>query len=44
MEYLFEPQLVGLVHRDEQQLVVMRGIRKAVLQIDQVLHAQVLVV
>src|SRR5688500_13780233 len=41
---LFEPKFVSLVDRDEQELVVMRGIRKTVLQIDQVLHAKILVV
>jgi hypothetical protein len=41
---LFEPQLISLVHRDEEQLVVMCGIGKTVLQIDQVLNPQVLVV
>ncbi len=41
---LFEPKLVSLVHGDEQQLVVMRRIGKTVLQVDQVLHAKILVV
>src|SRR5688572_13139689 len=31
---LFEPELVRLVHSDEQQLIVMRRIRKTVLQTD----------
>jgi hypothetical protein len=34
MQDLLEPQLVRLVHGDEQQLIVMGWIREAILKLD----------
>jgi hypothetical protein len=44
VEHLLEPELVRLVDGDEEQLVVVRRVGQALLQPDQLGHAQVLVI
>src|ERR1051325_2692995 len=41
---LLEPKFIRLMHRDEEQLIVMSGRRQARLQVDQFRHAQIFVV
>ena len=44
MQDLLEPEFVSLMHRDEEQFVVMCRRRQAGLQVNQLRHAQVFVV
>jgi hypothetical protein len=41
---LFEPEFISLVNRYEKQFIVMSGRRKAILKIDQILNAKILIV
>ena len=44
VENLLEPEFVSLVDCDEEKLVVVRGVGQARLQVNQLAHAEVLVV
>jgi hypothetical protein len=41
---LFEPELICLMHCYEQQFIMMRRARQAILEVDQILNAKVFVV